>query len=168
MKIGVTGHQKLDNPADWVWVGAELDRVLDGIPSPVIGLSSLAVGADQLFAQAILRHQGSLEVVIPFPEYEQTFADGPDNETYRRLLKAASKVEVLQRSGSDEECYLEAGKRVVDGSDLLVAVWDGKPAAGLGGTGDAVNYALQNQRRVIHLNPITRRVIQKGPKVIEG
>jgi hypothetical protein len=162
MKIGVTGHQKLENPADWDWVKEEINKVLIGIAPPITGISSLAIGADQLFANAVLQHHGSLEVIIPFPEYEETFEAEPDRESYKQLLAAASKVEVLERKGSDEECYLKAGKKVIDEANLLVAVWNGKPAAGLGGTGDAVSYALQKQRKVIHLNPITHKLIERG------
>lgn len=158
MKVGLTGHQQLDDQRDWAWVKEEIDRILTSLPPPVIGITSLAVGADQSFARAVLRHGGSLEVIIPFPEYEDTFDDGPDRETYRQLSKAASKVSVMRRAGSDEECYLAAGKRVVDGADVLVAVWNGKPAAGLGGTGDVVRYAQQRQKRIIHINPVTHEV----------
>lgn len=158
MRVGLSGHQKLDDPRDWEWVEGELDKVLTSLSSPVIGITSLAVGADQLFAKTILRHKGSLEVIIPFPGYEDTFDEGSDREWYRRLLKAASKVAVMHRAGSDEECYLAAGKRVVDGADVLLAVWNGKPAAGLGGTGDIVEYARQRRKRTIHLNPITHEV----------
>jgi hypothetical protein len=45
---------------------------------------------------------------------------------------------------------------VLRGSDLLVAVWDGLPARGLGGTADVVQVALAEQRRVVHVNPRTR------------
>lgn len=162
MKIGMTGHQKLDDPRHWEWVGGEIDRILTSLPAPLVGVTSLAVGADQLFAAAILQHQGSLEVIIPFPEYEDTFDEGADRESYRSLLKAASKVNVMRRAGSDEECYFAAGKMVVDGVDVLVAVWNGKPAAGLGGTGDIVEYARQRQKRTIHLNPLTHEVTD-GP-----
>ena len=158
MNIGLSGHQKLDNPRDWEWVKGEIDRFLTSLPSPVVGISSLAVGADQLFAEAVLQHQGSLEVIIPFPEYEDTFDEGSERERYRQLLKAASKVKVMRRAGSDEECYLAAGQMVVDGADVLVAVWNGKPAAGLGGTADIVKYSRQRRKRTIHLNPITHEV----------
>jgi hypothetical protein len=158
MKVGFTGHQRLDHQRDWEWVGGEIDRVLTSLPPPVIGITSLAVGADQLFAGAVLRHEGSLQVIIPFPEYENTFDEGRDRESYQRLLKAASTVTVMHRAGSDEECYLAAGRMVVDVADLLVAVWNGKPAAGLGGTGDVVEYARQRQKRTVHLNPITHEV----------
>lgn len=158
MKVGLTGHQKLDNLRDWEWVKVEIDKILTSLPSPITGITSLAIGADQLFAKAILHHKGSLEVILPFPEYEDTFDESPDRERYQQLLNAASKVNVMQRTGSDEECYFAAGKMVVNEADLLLAVWNGKPAAGLGGTGDVVRYAQQRQKRIIHLNPITHEV----------
>lgn len=158
MKIGVTGHQRLNELGDWEWVKVEVDKLLDASPVPIIGLTSLALGADQLFADAILQHQGSLEAIIPFPEYERTFSEGHERRSYQRLLRGASRVTVLQREGSNEECYLDAGKTIVDQADLLVAVWNGQPAAGLGGTGDIVKYAIQMQRKTMHINPITHTV----------
>jgi hypothetical protein len=156
MKVGITGHQQLGDPAQWEWVRQEMDQVLVALPSPLIGISSLAVGADQLFANAILKHDGTLEAIIPFAEYESTFVSDRDREEFKRLLSLAAKTETLEKNGSDEEAYFAAGKRVVDRSDLVIAVWDGKPAKGLGGTGDVARYALQRQKRIVHLNP-TRR-----------
>jgi hypothetical protein len=37
-------------------------------------------------------------------------------------------------------------------------VWDGQPAAGLGGTGDVVKYACLCGKPLIHLNPVSRTV----------
>ncbi|MCA1565913.1 MAG: hypothetical protein LC803_09800 [Acidobacteria bacterium] len=158
MRIGITGHQRLKNPARWGWVKRELDRLLSSLTPPLIGITSLAKGADQLFANAVLRHGGSLEIVIPFAGYESTFSRERDQQEYTRLLQHALKLEVLEKYGSDEEAYFASGKRMVDQSELLIAVWDGMPAAGLGGTGDVVNYAMQQRKRTIHFNPITREV----------
>lgn len=158
MRVGITGHQRLKPPAEWGWVKAEIDKILGTTPQPLIGVSSLAIGADQLFANAILRHDGLLEVIIPFPDYERTFDEGEDKQSYQGLLNRASRVDVLQREGSDEECYFKAGKMVADRADLLIAVWNGKPAAGLGGTGDIAKYVAQKQKRTLHLNPYTREV----------
>jgi hypothetical protein len=36
---------------------------------------------------------------------------------------------------------MEGGKVVVDRAEVLIAVWDGLPARGLGGTADVVAYA---------------------------
>lgn len=158
MKIGITGHQRLKDPAAWSWVRQEFDRLLSSVSSPVTGISSLAIGADQLFADAVLQSGGLLEVVIPFVGYDSTFAEGHDRREYLRLLERASDEEVLEGHGSDEEAYLAAGQRVVDRSDLLLAVWDGLPAGGLGGTGDVVSYALRHEKKTIHLNPVTQEV----------
>src|SRR3712207_7054590 len=48
-----------------------------------------------------------------------------ERERYGQLLRHASKTEVLEKHGSDEEAYLAAGKRMVDLSELLITVWDG-------------------------------------------
>jgi len=39
---------------------------------------------------------------------------------------------------------------------LLVAVWNGQPARGPGGTADAVAFARGLGRRVVHVNPAAR------------
>ena len=159
MKIGVTGHRLPREPEkDWTWTQGEVARILGQFPGPLVGVTSLAIGADQIFAEAILQRQGSLEAIIPFAAYEETFTEGQERQAYHRLLALAGTVEVLEKSGSDEEAYLQAGQKIVDEVDLLLAIWDGKPARGLGGTGDIVEYALSKEKSVLHLNPITRQV----------
>ena len=158
MRVGITGHQRLREPTGWDWVRRELDRLLSSFTPPLVGVTSLAAGADQLFADAVLRHGGSLEAVIPFDGYESTFSEERDRHEYLRLLQRALSKEVLEKFGSDEEAYLTSGKRMVDRSELLVAVWDGRPAAGMGGTGDVVSYATQQGKRIIHLNPLTQEI----------
>jgi hypothetical protein len=158
MRVGITGHQRLPDPASWRWVEQEFDHLLSSLLPSLIGVTSLAIGADQLFAKAVLRHGGLLELVIPFAGYESTFSEGPDRREYSRLLRLALRAEVLEKRGSDEDAYFAAGKRMVDLSSLIFAVWNGKPAAGLGGTADVVSYALQQAKRIIHLDPIKREV----------
>jgi hypothetical protein len=160
MKVGITGHQYLKDAKDWEWVRLELNDVLQKLPKPLIGLTCLAIGTDSLFARLLLEHDGSFDVVLPFPGYEQKLPPDERDE-YRRLLKKASRVTTLQKQGTDEESYLEAGKRVVDLSDLLIAVWDGKPAKGLGGTADVVEYARQKQKPIMHLDPV-RHVVDSS------
>lgn len=158
MRIGIPGHQRLADASAWAWVRRELAAILSRSTDPLVGVSSLAAGADQIFADLILRHGGALEVLIPFPGYARKFAGGRDAREYERLLRSALVVETLQRDGSDEEAYMEAGERVVNSSDSLVAVWDGQPSAGLGGTADVVEYALRQKKPVVHLNPVTRTI----------
>ena len=159
MRIGITGHQKLRQASDWDWVRREVGRIIESVDPPLIGISCLAAGADQLFANVVLENGGVLEVIVPFAEYENTFAETEPRDLFRALLSSASRVEVLVKTGSDEEAYLRAGKRVVDLAEVVLAIWDGKPAAGLGGTADVVRYARDKQAKLIHLNPATHEII---------
>ena len=109
---------------------------------PLLASRRSQLGADQLFAQQILRRGGELRVVLPFPEYGDRFT-GADRTRYRRLLGLAVSAMVLPRSGSDEDCYMAAGRYIVDHCECLVAIWDGRPARGLGGTADVVAYAVR-------------------------
>ncbi|MCC5634170.1 hypothetical protein LC613_42990 [Nostoc sphaeroides CHAB 2801] len=160
MKIGITGHQKLENPNNWNWVKLEFNKILAQYPKPFTGVTSLAIGADQLFAEAVLEHGGSLTAIIPFNGYEFKFSEGDDRQKYHYLLDKSTIVNILPRMTSDEESYFEAGKTVVDMIDFLVAVWDGKSSRGLGGTADIVKYAQQSHKKIVHLNPILCTVVQ--------
>ncbi len=99
-----------------------------------------------------------LQTIIPFHDYVLKFAEGPDREAYMRLLTASAHVEILRKHGTGREAYLQAGKQVVNRSELVVAVWDGRPAAGLGGTGDVVKYARCCGKPIMHMNPVERSV----------
>ena len=149
MILGETGHQELTDTGGWRKLRSRLAGVLDQMPAPLVGVTSLAAGSDQLFARQVLGHGGDLHVVVPFPDYADRFG-GADRNRYRRLIKAAADIVVLPRSGSDEDCYMAAGEYIVDHCDCLIAIWDGRPAHGLGGTADVVAYAL---RRAL---PVTR------------
>jgi hypothetical protein len=155
MRIGITGHQQLDDPQGWSWVRAEIDKVLDQASRPLIGVTSLAVGADQVFAHAVLQKGGGLVVVVPFHGYEMQFDMLHERQEYLDLLAHASKKVVLSKESTNERAYFEAGIRVAEESDLLIAVWNGKPAEGLGGTGDIVDYAKRRGKRIIHINPVS-------------
>jgi hypothetical protein len=123
---------------------------------PLVGVTSLAIGTDQVFAALVLELGGAIHAVLPFAEIERTFAP-EDLPVYRELARHAD-LEILTTPGGDEDSYLAAGHRVVDLSDTLVAVWDGRPAKGKGGTGDIVAYTRKRGVPLIHMNPATRTV----------
>jgi hypothetical protein len=156
MRIGITGHQHLEDSKEWQWVESELDNIIRDLATPLVGVTSLAIGADQLFANVVIRNGGNIEVVIPFSGYERNYKAGEELRSYDRLLKCARVIDVLTHTSSHQEAYLEAGKRVVDTSDELIAVWDGKPAQGVGGTGDIVDYARKTGKHGFHVNPLLR------------
>jgi len=83
---------------------------------------------------------GALEVVVPAERYRDEQAAG-HRTAFDVLVARASAVETLAYRASSDEAYAAAGRRLVDHSDVLMAVWDGCPARGPGGTGDVVAYA---------------------------
>jgi hypothetical protein len=159
MRVGITGHQKLASIEKWDWVTKIMLQELRALAMPFTGISCLAMGADQCFAKCVLEVGGKLAVILPFDDYERIFTASESLRLYHHLLQCAETVDVLAKvSGDDEEAFLIAGRRVVEMSDLLFAVWDGLPAKGKGGSGDIVHYALCRNVQVLHINPIIGEV----------
>ena len=159
MKAGITGHQNLGDAETVAWVMTSLKNAI--VQNNVQhGFTSLAIGADQLFAQILHDKNIPYTAVLPCREIEKTFKTSVDLENYRRLLKNATEVETLDFIEPSESAFFEAGKRVVDLADIVIAVWNGQPAKGLGGTADAVKYAFFRKKCVLHINPITQQVVE--------
>jgi hypothetical protein len=150
--VGITGHQRI--PADAVgFVIARIVAMLEDAGRPLTGVSSLAAGADQIFAQAVLNAGGRLRVVVPCANYETAFADEAGRQEYARLLAAASSIETLPHPAPSAAAFLEAGQRVVDLSQLLIAVWDGEAPTGAGGTADVMQYARERGIEIVVVWP---------------
>lgn len=152
MKVGVTGHQQRLG-IDWLWVRSRIDRYLAG-KSIIYGYSSLAAGADQIFADAVLDAGGKLIAVVPMEGYASQLEDEPLKQ-YERLIAKAQIVD-LRSKKSAEGAFLDSGKWIARNVDRMIAVWDGEDAAGRGGTADIVAYAMSLGRQVHHINPIKR------------
>ncbi|MFG2619879.1 hypothetical protein ACGFXC_19950 [Streptomyces sp. NPDC048507] len=139
-RIGVTGHRSI--PVEALGpVRDGLRSALDGRQGPLEALSSLADGADQLFAAIALECGADLTVVIPSGDYEDTFEDPGALARYRRLRDRATQEVRMAFARSTDEAYYAAGTYIADSCDRLVAVWDGLPARGHGGTAEIVAYA---------------------------
>jgi hypothetical protein len=162
VQIGITGHQTLRGELGWEWIDAQIREVLVPWCPDCVGITSLAVGADQHFAKIVLELGGAIEVIVPFPGYETRFGNEEDHSAYHQFLGAARAVLTLPRVDDDDQrSYLAAGQQVVDRSDLLLAVWDGKPAVGPGGTADIVAYADSRRKKIIHVNPVNGSVVRR-------
>lgn len=145
MKVGVTGHQDLPASA-----AVEMRQVIHELfrrYGRITGICSLAAGADQLAAEAILELGGEVEVVLPCDRYAHTFNSKALTE-FNRLLSRATAVTVLPYPEPSESAFLAGGLVVVERSQRILAVWDGLPSRGLGGTADIVMYARALNRPV--------------------
>jgi hypothetical protein len=187
-RIGVTGHralpmERLDGMRDGLRslllhvrdtvrrIGEEWKAVYaDNGAATLVVVSPLARGADRLVAREA--HGLGFLLDVPTP-YDLTRSDpeiaDPRNGT--GLLYARARAQfVLDGIPGDYQAYVEVGRRVVDNADLLIAFWDGRPAAGPGGTAEIVRLAREHDVPVIHFHtersgPIT---LWAGPDPVEA
>ncbi|MFI1396471.1 hypothetical protein [Streptomyces sp. NPDC020681] len=146
-RIGVTGHRGIP-PEAYAHISAGMRAVLRGLDGSMEALSSLAAGADQLFADIALDCGAELTVVIPSDDYESGFRAPAELARYQQLRGRATREIQLAFPYSTDEAYYAAGAYIADNCDRLLAVWDGLPARGLGGTADIVRYARDRGKPV--------------------
>lgn len=157
LTVGVVGHRSLGDAATSAFVYQRCLTILkhlQALHAGVTALSAIAEGADTLFAEAALALDIPLDIVLPFGGYASDFASTHARERYERLRAAARTETRLSYQGRSTEAYLAAMNWVVRRSDVLIAAWNGLPSAGVGGTGDAVEQAILNNRPWIHLNTV--------------
>jgi predicted Rossmann fold nucleotide-binding protein DprA/Smf involved in DNA uptake len=150
--FGITGHQVIPSEAI-PFLKKGMADVIANTREEIVCVSSLAAGADQLFAKAVLQAGGHLHAVIPCKNYEKAFSGKAQITQFRKLLSKAEETEMLEYESPSEEAFLKAGFLVVDLSDTLLAIWDGKKAKGKGGTADIVSYAERQNKEVILIWP---------------
>ena len=153
--VGFSGHRNLSNPAGVAQaIATILDELRREAPGEWIALSSAAAGADLLFVRTALEQGLGWEASLPLPlvDFERDF---PPEEwlEVKALLARAERLEIAAEPGSRDEAYLSGGFEIVNNCDVLLAVWDGQPARGKGGTADVVAYARAMGRPVVIINP---------------
>jgi uncharacterized protein DUF4231 len=125
-------------------------------PPILRAVAPLAEGTDRMFAEEALDLGYSLCCPMPFgqEEFEKDFTGDKALEPhsvdrFRGILQHAREgaglttFELDGERSAEGEAYGAAGRIVLNQSDLLVAVWDGKPAAGKGGTVDTLKDAVR-------------------------
>jgi hypothetical protein len=141
-RVGIAGHRGL--PADTEsLVEAAMRELLAGVGGDLVGVTSLADGADQMFARMVLDMSGALQVIVPAAEYRAGLPQ-PSLPAYDSLIASASDVVHLPYTESTPESHMAAAEAMLQRIDRLVAVWDGQPARGFGGTADVVRKARTN------------------------
>jgi hypothetical protein len=141
MRIGISGHINLtDGTSDLVYKALVRHlREFDG--AGVIGVTCLASGADQLFAQAVSEVGGAYEVVLPAPDYRSVAVRRERYPEFDALLAGARSVLHTGERRSGVRAYVLANRIMLDRVERLVAVWDGHERDQPGGTSDVVALA---------------------------
>lgn len=170
--VGVVGHRSLEHQAV---LRATVQCVLDDIVNihgcggqshpHLCCLSSLAEGADRLVAEEVLKRPGAcLKVVLPLTvrDYLEDFATDESRRQFHALLERDPAPVMLSRENLSDVCapqdllkvrrqaYARAGRCVVDACTVLLGIWDGQPARGIGGTAQSIEHA-RRQRRPLYL-----------------
>lgn len=142
--VGVTGHSNLTDQTSELARG-ELIEMLHPLAGDLIGITCLARGADQIFADAVLHLGGKLKVIVPAEDYFTSISDPVSREHCEVYLSAAEATIAMDFKKSGQQAYLAASRYLVDHCDVLIAVWDGSAASG---TADAVAYARDRKRPI--------------------
>jgi len=159
--IGVTSHRNL--------VPGEVEPIRERVRAlfellrrdfphmPLIVLSSLAEGGDQIVAEEALAANVRVIAALPMSrgQYEHDFTERDALTRFNALCDAAEVVVVPQIAGRTEAAdtaspdgeardrhYAQAGVYVSDHCHILLAIWDGKPLSLLGGTAQIAHYHL--------------------------
>lgn len=117
-------------------------------------VSPIADGADQVAAEVALELGWELQAVLPFERtyYRSTLANHGARERFDALLERSTCVlELPGAEGHELDAYVMTGRATVAHCDILIAVWDGLPPRGRGGTGEVVQLALTRGTAVAHV-----------------
>lgn len=149
-------------------------------PAAVYG--SAACGADILCLECVREVGGDLHIVLPFPaerfraESVDLIPGGNWGERFERLLESAEEVLVIsEQPPLKGESSFEYANLIMTGLARLrtqmldsrlqgLAVWDGKGAAGAGGTGSVVDMW---QRHGVPLEHVALSLEDEDPKVVD-
>ena len=158
--IGVTSHRNLAE-SELEPVRARVREFLTHLKQefpelPIVVLSALAEGGDQLVAREAL--DAGARLVAPLPLLPESYVKDFRHETSRlefaALCAQASIVQLplLARSsvagvavpGEQRDAqYAEAGVYIASHSHILLAIWDGRASDLIGGTAQIVRYYLE-------------------------
>jgi len=151
--VGVTGHRPNRMPErNWARIKRDLAKVMAEIEAGRRGrrtllLSGLAEGADRLAAGVALGLGWPLRAILAFhrTRFEDDFPEPFAIGEFRALLAASDVVEEPKKGAHvrkpPEDGYDAVGRRLLDLSNVLIAVWDGEGSRGKGGTVDVIEQA---------------------------
>ena len=151
MKVMITGHRP-SNLGGYSPDNLNAKRILNEISVllnninevvPVTGLTGMAIGTDQYFANACLNLDIPFVAYVPFEGQENVWPT-PAREEYRYLLsQSIDVIKVSQGNYTPKKMKLR-NQALADDADLAIAVWNGEKK---GGTYHCVSY-LRKQAKV--------------------
>lgn len=117
-------------------------------------ISGMALGIDQMCAEMVIalrkKHpEITLECAFPCETQAVKWSE-TQRDRYYWIAEHCDKETMLQRH-YDKDCMQKRNRYMVDSSQIVLAVWNGKPS----GTGNTVRYAQEQGKTVFIINPET-------------
>lgn len=154
LTISITGHRPnrlTGSPKKLKALCQQVLNVIHQDTPDAIALSPLAEGADRIFAQAAVDTGMRLDAIFPFQEddYRTTFLS-PHSDDYFQLKDQAHNIHLMNGDIKHmDQGFYELGRSLVEASSLLVAIWDGPPGQGKGGTPEVIELAKASGKPVV-------------------
>ncbi len=179
---GFTGHRQLDNPdAVRAALAAELSALkarIEKAGGVLEFYSSAAYGADTIACEEAGKLGIPVHIILPKPVVldpesgdldrnegfaadfwkKDTFLADEWKRTHSLIQMAESgakggTLRLATGTQTHPECYYDTGLQMLEAIDVLIAVWDGQPARGLGGTEHFVSLGEKAQMPRIIISP---------------
>lgn len=182
--VGISGHRSLPHP-DLIGpaIGKALTDL--SVQAAQVGgrielFSSIASGVDTIAVETARAMKMPVHIVLPKPieNHDETqtlaldegfaadfwkggvFLQDLWDRAWKQIKDARDGVDggtlrLVRGAQTSPECYYDAGVQMLDSSDALIAVWNGKPSQGLGGTKDCVDLARERQLPLIIIDSET-------------
>jgi hypothetical protein len=157
IKIGVCGHRHLPHLEHLeMGIRVAVKRIQAAYANANYQVySCLAEGADRLLARRLVETLAAdLIVILPLPEreYLQDFQTKESIQEYWNLKLLARQVITPAHEQARPQAYRVTNDYLVANCDLLLAIWDGEPARGPGGTGEIVEMFRQAGLPLLWIN----------------
>lgn len=115
-------------------------------------ISGLALGIDLICAETVLELKKKypnvkLEGAIPCANQDARWNE-PSKKRYAKVVNQCDYTNVLSSVYTDD-CMNDRNKYMVEKSDVVIAIWNGKPS----GTGNTVKFAKEKGCKIKIINP---------------
>ena len=106
--------------------------------------SGMAEGVDLIAADIIIQNRKLNENLLLEAAIPHVGRMKSGNKNFKSILEKCNGIKVMQKSYS-WSCFMERNTYMVDNSDLLIAVWDGRKQ---GGTYKTIVYAKASGKEI--------------------
>ena len=174
--IGVVGHRNIveESKED---ASNHFEKILKRYKTkypntPILVVTSLAEGADQLIAEVAIKVEGVfLGVLIPMgiEKYLETFSSDSAKEEFKKFCAKAifvrdTSIDMVYEDNSD--AFRSNTRELSNNADLLIALWDGIASNQVGGTSDTLYYKLKKIHRPKNLTDVALNQKEFGSAIV--